>query len=233
MKITQVLGVLALGALVPATAYAGLGDALKGKVDSAKSAATCDDDKGVEQAGKDMDEKAYNALINTEKALAAVADAAGKGDISKTAKANREKWANKDKAPSGADRAKEISKAADSIQKGADEVGKKKADAAAQKSIAEARNDLRMAVIYVGWGAKIGTPVPQNAKDAIAANKACSAKVKGPADAAAGLSTLSGNIKKTYSAVSDAAKKAGAPDMTDADKKAQDAQIGAPADISA
>lgn len=228
MKLKTVLGILALSAAIPATSWAGWGDALKAKAKGAKDAATCNDDKGVEQAGKDMDEKAYNALISTEKALVSVAEAAKKPEIAKKAKANLEKWANKEKAPSGLDRVKEINSASESIQKGSKLVEGEKLDAAGQKSMVEARSELRMAVIYVAWGAKIGEPIPGKAKDAIAADKACSAKVKGPADAAAGLTSLSTKIKSTYTAVSDAAKKTGAPEMTEADKKAQDGQIGAP-----
>ena len=232
MKGTKLFGAILIGALLPATAWAGFGDSLKAKLGKAKESVSCDNDHGVEQAGKDMDGKAYNALIAAETALEQVAEAAGKADIAKTAKANLDKWKNPEKAPSGLDRMKEISKASDSIQHGADAVGGMKLDEKGKKSLLDARGQLRMAVVYVAWGAKIGEPVPANAKDAIAANKACSAKVKGPADAAAGLSSLSTKIKATYAKVSDAAKKAGAPEMTEQEMKEQDSKIGAPAGLA-
>ena len=227
----KVLGMIAVVTMLPATAFAGLGIKLPSKP-ATPASMSCDDDHGVEQAGKDMDEKAYSGLIGAETALMNVAEAAGKKDIAATAKANLDKWKDKEKAPSGVDRVKEVSHAADSIQKGADELGKTKADDKAKASLGEARKELRMAVIYIGWAAKIGEPVPANAKAAIEGSKACGTKVKGPVDAAAGVTTLLVNLKKTYTSVSDAAKKAGAPDMSDADKKAQDSSIGAPAGVT-
>lgn len=221
----KILGVLAVSILVPASAWAGL-------LDKAKGAVTCDDDHGVEQAGKDMDDKAYKALIATETAHADIGDANGNADVAKAARANLDKWKDQTKAPSGADRMKAIGTAATDIQKYADEVAAKKLADPGKKSISDARNQLRMAVIYVGWASKIGQPVPGNAQDAITANKACSAKVKGPADAAAGLGQLTTNIKTTYSKVSAAADKTGAPPQSAAEKSQQDAAIGAPAGIS-
>lgn len=226
----KVVGIVAFVALLPATAFAGLGIKIPtaASTPSKPAGMSCDDDKGVEQAGKDMDEKAYNGLIGAETALMHVAEAAGKKDVAANAKANLDKWKEKEKAPSGLDRVKEVSKAAESIQKGADEVGKTKLDDKGKTAIVEARKELRMAVVYIAWAAKLGEPVPGNAKAAIEGSKACAAKVKGPVDAAAGVTSLLTNIKKTYTSVSDAAKKAGAPDMTDADKASQDSSIGAP-----
>lgn len=195
------------------------------------SAMECSDDKGVEQLGRDMDEKAYDGLVAANDALAAMQDAAGKKDEAKKTRDTGKAW-TKENAPSGLDRIKEISRINDSLQKGADWMSKQeKYDDAAKTALKDSRWALRKAVLKVAWGAKIGEPVPMKSKEAIEANKACAKKVKGAADAAAGIGTLLGSMKKTYTAVDAAAKKAGNGDLTAEEKAKQDSETGAPSGL--
>lgn len=191
----------------------------------------CTDDRGVEQLGKDMDAKAFDAVIASQSSLAHIYDAAGKKPDADKARATAKKWQeNKDKAPKGGERIKVVSSANDNIQKEADALSAaNKTDAATQTSLKSARMELRKALVYVAWGSKIGTDAGPKAKEAIAANKACATKTKGAVDAAAGLSTLLGKMKATYGSVDAATKKAGAGDMTDAEKA--ESETGAPSGL--
>ena len=191
----------------------------------------CTDDKGVEQLGKDMDGKAFDAVIASQNSLAHLYDAAGKKPEADKARATAKKWQeNKDKAPTGGERIKVVSAANDNIQKEADALSAaNKTDAATQTALKSARMELRKALVYVAWGSKIGTEAGPKAKEAIAANKACATKTKGAVDAAAGLSTLLGKMKATYGSVDAAAKKAGSGEMTDAEK--QESETGAPSGL--
>jgi hypothetical protein len=191
----------------------------------------CTDDRGVEQLGKDMDAKTFDAVIASQTSLAHIYDAAGKKPDADKARATVKKWQdNKDKAPTGGERIKVVSAANDSIQKEADALAAaNKTDEATKTALKSARMELRKALVYVAWGSKIGTEAGPKAKEAIEANKACATKTKGAVDAAAGLSTLVGNMKKTYGSVDAAAKKAGNGEMTDAEKK--ESESGAPSGL--
>lgn len=193
----------------------------------------CTDDRGVEDAGKQMNDKAFDAVVASQTSLAYVYDAAGKKPEADKAREIAKKWKdNKDKAPTGGERIKTVQAATDNIQKEVEALNAApKTDAGTQTALKSARMELRKALVYVAWGAKIGAPVPENAKAAIAANKACATKTKGAVDAAAGLSTLLGKMKSTYSNVDSAVKKAGGGEMTDAEKKAQESETGAPAGL--
>lgn len=194
---------------------------------------TCDDDKGVEQAGKDMDAKALEGMLASHNALAHLYDAAGKKAEADKTRADVKAWtADKSKAPSGGARITAVKTANEKIQKGAEFIqSQNKTDDATKTSLKNARMELRKALVYIAWGAKIGEPVPGNAKAAIEASKACATKVKPAADAAAGLATLLTNMKKSYGAVDAAAKKAGNPELTEAEKKQQESETGAPAGL--
>lgn len=191
----------------------------------------CNDDKGVEELGKKMDEKAFDAVVASQTSLAYVYDAAGKKPEADKARATAKKWQdNKAKAPSGSERIKVVSAASANIKKEADALAAaNKTDEATKNALKSARMELRKALVYVAWGSKIGADAAPKAKEAIAANKTCAAKTKGAVDAAAGLSTLVGKMKATYGAVDAAAKKAGTGEMTDAEK--QEADAGAPSGL--
>ena len=194
---------------------------------------TCNDDKGVEQAGKDMDAKAFEGMVASHNALAHLYDAAGKKPEAEKTRADVKAWqADKSKAPSGGARIDAVRTANEKIQKGAEFIStQNKTDEATKTGLKNARMELRKALVYIAWGAKIGEPVPGNAKAAIEASKACATKVKPAADAAAGLSTLLTNLKKSYGAVDAAAKKAGNPELTEAEKQQQQSETGAPAGL--
>ena len=195
------------------------------------SSMECNDDKGVEQLGKDMDDKAYDALVSSNEALASMQDAAGKKDEAKKTRDSGKSW-TKENAPSGVARIKEINRINDSLQTGADWMQKQeKYDDTAKNALKESRSALRKAVLKVAWGAKIGEPVPGKSKEAIEGSAACTKKVKGAADAAAGIATLLGSMKKTYSAVDAAAKKAGNGDLTAEEKAKQDSESGVPSGL--
>ena len=229
-----------LGCIAACAALAGCG-AMKEKMSGATGSKigapempagmTCDDDRGVEQAGKDMDAKAYEGMVASQNALALLYDAAGKKPDGDKARATAKKWQdNKDKSPKGGERIKVVKTATESIQKETDGVNTAaKTDAATQTALKSARMELRKALVYVAWGSKIGGEAGPKAKDAVAANKACATKTTGVVDAAAGLSTLVGNMKSTYSAVDGAVKKAGGGEMTEAEKK--ESEGGAPAGL--
>src|SRR5687768_13213677 len=53
---------------------------------------TCDDDKGVEAAGKEMDAKAYEGLLASHSALASMYDAAGKKPDADKTRAEIKAW---------------------------------------------------------------------------------------------------------------------------------------------
>jgi hypothetical protein len=190
----------------------------------------CNDDRGVEQAGKEMNDKAFDAVVASQNSLAYVYDAAGKKPEADKARATAKKWQeNKDKAPSGGERINVVKTATENIQKEVDTMNAApKTDAGTQTALKSARMELRKALVYVAWGTKIGAPVPDNAKAAIEANKACAGKTKGAVDAAAGLSTLMGKMKSTYASVDGAVKKSGGGEMTEQEKKTQEAETGAP-----
>lgn len=191
----------------------------------------CTDDRGVEEAGKQMNDKAFDAVVASQNSLAFIYDAAGKKPDADKARAMAKKWQdNKDKAPTGSERINAVKTATESIQKEVDTMSAApKTDAGTQTALKSARMELRKALVYVAWGTKIGAPVPDNAKAAIEANKACAAKTKGAVDAAAGLSTLVGKMKATYGSVDGAVKKAGGGEMTEAEKK--ESESGAPAGL--
>lgn len=198
------------------------------------AALECNDDKGVEQLGKDMDAKAFDGMIAAQTALAHMYDAAGKKPDAEKTRAQIKEWqGNKEKAPSGLDRIRTLQATSDNIQKGAEFVSSQnKTDDATKTALKQARWELRRSLVYIAWGSKIGKPVPEKAKEAISASAGCSKKVKPAADAAAGLTTLSTNLKKSYDAVDGAAKKAGNAEMTDAEKKQQISETGAPSDLT-
>lgn len=191
----------------------------------------CNDDKGVEELGKKMDEKTFDAVIASHNSLGFVYDAAGKKPDADKARATAKKWQDsKDKAPKGGERIKAVKTATESIQKETEGVNAAaKTDAGTQTALKSARMELRKALVYVAWGSKIGTEAGPKAKEAVAANKTCAAKTTGVVDAAAGLSSLVGNMKSTYGAVDGAVKKAGGGEMTDAEKK--ESEGGAPAGL--
>lgn len=194
---------------------------------------TCNDDRGVEQAGKEMDTKAYDGMVSAHSALAHLYDAAGRKPEAEKTRADLKAWqSDKSKAPSGSARIEAVRTASDKITKGAEYIqSQNKTDDATRNGLKNARMELRKALVYIAWGAKIGEPVPGNAKAAIEASKACATKVKPAADAAAGLSTLLTNIKKSYGAVDAAAKKAGNPELTEAEKRQQESETGAPSGL--
>lgn len=191
----------------------------------------CNDDKGVEELGKKMDEKTFDAVIASQNSLGFVYDAGGKKADGDKARATAKKWQeNKDKSPKGGERIKVVSSATETIQKEADAVtAANKTDAPTQTALKSARLELRKALVYVAWGSKIGTDAAPKAKEAVAANKTCAAKTTGVVDAAAGLSTLVGNMKKTYGTVDGAVKKSGGGEMTEAEKT--ESNGGAPAGL--
>lgn len=216
--------------LLPVAASAGPFDKLK-KPEVKKpdtSAVKCENDHGVEDLGTEMDEKAYDALIAANDALASLQEAAGKKDLAEKTRAQSKKW-TKDDAPKGTARVKEIGRINETIRKGAEWLAKQESvDDAAKAKVKESRWNLRKAMLYVAWGGDIAQPIPGKAKEAIAADKACSSKVKGPVDAATGLGVILGKMKQTYATVDDAAKKAGVGEMTAEEKKQQDSDAGAP-----
>lgn len=193
----------------------------------------CDDDKGVEQLGKEMDAKAFEGMIAAQSALAYLYDAAGKGPDAEKTRGEVRTWrTNRSKAPSGTERISVVSATSEKIAKGAEFIqSQNRTDEPTRNALKEARTELRKSLLYIAWGTKIGAPVPERSKEAIAGSKACSAKVKPAADAAAGLTTLLGNMKRSYGAVDAAAKKAGNPELTEAEKHQQESETGAPSGL--
>ena len=191
---------------------------------------TCDDDRGVAELGKKMEDKAFEGMIGAQSALASLYEAAGKKTDAEKTRAEVKSWKeNRAKAPAGMERIKIVSATSDKIAKGAQYIqSQNKTDAATVAALKAARMDLRKALVYVAWGAYIGKPVPEKSKEAVDASKACATKVKPAVDAAAGLTSLLGNMKKSFSAVDAAAQKAGAGELTEEEKQAQQSETGAP-----
>ncbi len=227
-----IVGWVAFVVAIPTLAAAGPFK-LPGKIPEkpkVPEAAECPDDRGVESIGKEMDEKAFDALVAAGKSLTGLYEAAGRKEEAEKQRETVKGW-TMESAPAGLDRVKEIQRTSDTLTRGSEAIASKGVDAAGKESLTKARWDLRTAVLHVAWGVKIGEPVPGKAKEAIAASAACAKKVKPAADAAAALGTLLGNLKKSYGAVDAAAKKAGAPEMTEEEKKRQEGETGAPSGL--